>query len=65
MNTHNPPAPVEPLSYNVEDACRMIGIGRTSIYRLATEGKIRIIKVAGRSLVPADSLRALIATASN
>ena len=53
------------LAYRVNDACHIAGIGRTSLYKLATEGKLRLVKVAGRTLVDAASLRALFATASN
>jgi excisionase family DNA binding protein len=52
--------PAEPLAYRISDACRVIGIGRTSLYELAADGKLSMIKVAGRTLVPASSLRALI-----
>ena len=39
----------------------MAGFGRTLLYKLAKEGKLRLLKVAGRTLVCGDSLRALIA----
>ena len=52
-----------PLAYRVPDACRAAGIGKTSLYALAAAGKLRLVRVAGRTLVPADDLRALIASA--
>ena len=52
-----------PLAYRVPDACAVLGIGRTSIYELIAEGKLRAIKVAGRTLIDAESARALIAEA--
>jgi excisionase family DNA binding protein len=55
----------ESLAYRVNDACHITGIGRTSLYKLATEGKLRLVKVAGRTLVDAASLRALFATTTN
>ena len=55
-----PPLP-DALAYTVPDACRMGGFGRTLLYKLAKEGKLRLLKVAGRTLVCGDSLRALIA----
>jgi hypothetical protein len=61
-NTETPA--VERLAYRIPDACRAIGLGRTSIYRLATDGKLRLIKIAGRSLVDAASLRDLVKTSS-
>ena len=49
----------ERLAFRVDDACRVAGIGRTSLYKLANDGKLRLVKVAGRTLVDAASLRAL------
>jgi hypothetical protein len=38
----------------------MGGPGRTKTYALAAEGKLRLVRVAGRTLVDGDSLRALL-----
>ncbi len=57
-----PPRP-EPLAYRIPDACHVLGLGKTSIYALMGEGKLRAIKVAGRTLIDAESARALIASA--
>lgn len=48
------------LAYRIDDASHIVGLGRTTLYKLANEGKLRLIKVAGRTLVDAASLRALI-----
>jgi hypothetical protein len=56
--------PTERLAFRVADACRAIGIGRTSLYRLASERKLRLVKIAGRTLVDAASLRDLVKTSS-
>jgi hypothetical protein len=58
---HGPPPYPDALAYTVGHACRMAGFGRTLLYKLAKEGKLRLLKVAGRTLVCGDSLRALIA----
>ena len=36
----------------LDEGAHRIGIGRTSVYKLAAEGKLRLIKVAGRTLIP-------------
>lgn len=59
-NTSRP----EPIAYRIDDASHIVGVGRTSIYKLANEGKLRLIKVAGRTLVDAASLRSLIEQAA-
>jgi excisionase family DNA binding protein len=58
------PVPIEPWAYRVNDASRMVGLGRTKLYELAAEGRLKMIKVAGRTLIPAESLRALLQEAA-
>jgi excisionase family DNA binding protein len=47
------------LAYRIDEACHALGIGRTSLYELAKSGGIRLIKIAGRSLVPASEIERL------
>jgi excisionase family DNA binding protein len=51
---------VEPIALRINDAARKVGLGRTSIYELIKEGKLKTVKVAGRRLVPMSALRELI-----
>ncbi|MBF9150899.1 helix-turn-helix domain-containing protein [Novosphingobium sp. 1Y9A] len=44
----------------MSDACRVLSIGRTSLYRLVKEGRIETRKIGTRTLIPAASLRALV-----
>ena len=48
------------LSYTVEDACCISGVGKTTLYRLINEGALRASKAAGRTLILGDSLRSLL-----
>jgi excisionase family DNA binding protein len=57
-------ARLEPLAYRVGDACAVLGIGRTSLYELIAAGKLRAVCIAGRTLIPVESARALVANAS-
>jgi len=50
----------EPLAYSVADACRVSSLGRTRIYQLIGQGRLKAHKVGKRTLIPAASLRALI-----
>jgi hypothetical protein len=45
-----------PKARRVNDACRALGIGRTSLYKLASEGKIKLVHVLGRTLVPESEI---------
>lgn len=51
---------LQPLAYSIEDATRVSSIGRTRLYQLINEGKLKANKIGKRTLIPADSLRALI-----
>ena len=48
--------------YTREEVCKRIRIGTTTFYRLANKGKIRILKVAGKTLVDADELDEAVET---
>ena len=40
----------------------VFGISRSGLYRLAAEGRIRLVKIGARTLVDAASVRAFLAT---
>ena len=47
------------LTYTVNEACRMLSIGRSSLYDLVKSGDLQLVKIAGRSLVPRSELERL------
>lgn len=53
-----------PISFSIKGACAATGLSRTKIYALIADGRLRAVKIDGRTLIPADSLRALIAEVS-
>lgn len=58
-----PPRPVAPpnaMAFRVNDACVHAGISRTTLYRLITNGQLKALNVAGRTVIEGDSLRALL-----
>lgn len=40
----------------------IFGLSRSNLYRLAADGKIRMVKIGARTLVDAASVRAFLAT---
>ncbi|MEJ1157374.1 helix-turn-helix domain-containing protein [Prosthecomicrobium sp. N25] len=54
----------ERLAYTVADACKVLGIGRTTLYKLASEGVLKLVRIGGRTLVPRRELDSLIERAS-
>jgi len=52
---------VEPLLLPIPDACRVLGVGKTNLYKLVAEERLRIVKLGRLSRVPMADLRALAA----
>lgn len=52
---------IEPITMRVPDACRYIGVSRSTLYVLIAEGEIEIVKLGCSTLVMTESLKALIA----
>ena len=52
--------PAHALTFTVQSASELSGIGKTKLYELLREGKLRRIKVGDRTLIGGDSLRALL-----
>ena len=48
------------LAYRVSDTCHAGGFGKSTLYKLAAEGRLELIRIRGRTLVTADSLHRLI-----
>ncbi|MBL4717159.1 MAG: helix-turn-helix domain-containing protein [Erythrobacter sp.] len=44
----------------VPEACRYLGIGRSSLYVLIGEGEVEVIKLGSSTLVLTASLRSLV-----
>lgn len=49
-----------PLAFSIKDACNTLSLGKTTIFALIKEGRLRVVRIGGRTLIPADSLRALL-----
>jgi excisionase family DNA binding protein len=53
---------MEALAVSINDAAKALGLGRTSIYAMITDGRLQAFKLGRRTLVKADSIRRLVAT---
>jgi excisionase family DNA binding protein len=49
------------LAYSIKEACRASSLGRSTLYAHISAGRLRAVRVGGRTVIPAESLRALIA----
>lgn len=55
---------MQPLAYRVNDFAKASGLGRTSIYELIKDGKLKAVKIAGRTLIPAAEAQRLFGEAA-
>ena len=52
--------PIEPICVRINDAARMIGIGRTKLYELISSGELETVKIGKATRVTTASLRELV-----
>ena len=50
----------QPLAYTIAEACRALRIGRTKLYSLIGDGKLRARKNGRRTIIMYDDLRRLL-----
>lgn len=46
--------------YTIREACRVSTLGRATIYNHINAGRLHVVRVGGRTLIPAESLHKLI-----
>ena len=51
---------VEPICVRINDAARMIGVGRTKLYELIADGEVETVKLGKSTRVITASLHRLI-----
>jgi excisionase family DNA binding protein len=56
MHKHETPK----LAYSIAEACTAIGISRSKLYQLISLKRIATRKIGSRTIIPAESLRALV-----
>ena len=52
--------PAHALAFTVQAATELSGLGKTTLFALLRDGKLRRVKVGDRTLIGGDSLRALL-----
>lgn len=51
---------IAPIAMRVPEACRYLGIGRSTLYVLLNEGEIEYIKLGSSTLILTESMRSLV-----
>lgn len=54
---HAPPK----VGYSIREACLASSLSKSSIYNAISAGKLRAVRVGGRTIIPADALHSLLA----
>lgn len=49
------------LAYSIAEACRATSLGRTSIYAHIKSNRLSVVRIGGRTLIPAAELEAFLA----
>jgi excisionase family DNA binding protein len=52
----------EPLAVSVDEAARRLSVGRTLLYDLIRQGKVRAVKLGTRTIIPATEISRLLDT---
>lgn len=48
------------IAYSIREACRASSLGRTTLYGHIAAGRLRAVRIGGRTIIPAESLHKLI-----
>lgn len=48
------------LAFSIREACAASSLGKTTLYTHINSGRLKAIRVGGRTLIPAESLHALL-----
>ena len=48
------------IAYSINEACQATSLGRTTIYNHIAAGRLPVIRVGGRTIIPADALHAFV-----
>lgn len=52
--------PLEPLALSINEAAKVLGLGRTSIYAMLGDGRLESFKLGRRTLIKTASIRRLV-----
>ena len=60
MTHYDPAKPVDKRAYSVQEAAKIYGWSRSTLYKMMNDGTLRSIKIGGRRLIARDVLETLI-----
>lgn len=48
------------IAYSIREACAASSLGRSTLYNHIAAGRLRVVRVGGRTIIPAEALHALL-----
>ncbi len=60
MNIATPTLPAQPRAHSFSEGQRILGISRSTFYRLEATSKIKLLRIGRRTLIPADEIERLL-----
>jgi excisionase family DNA binding protein len=64
--SHQLPPAIERQGLRIEEAAHALGCGRTTVFKLIREGRLRVVKLGTRTVIPRNEIeRILGATGSD
>ena len=60
MSATEPVSAFRPITVSVKEACRLIGVGNTTLWAMIKDGRLKTIRIGRRRLVVYASIRALL-----
>lgn len=55
----------EKLAYRIADACHSLSISRSSLYNMIRDGRVKAVKIAGRTLILRSEIERLLSEVAN
>ena len=60
MNIATATLPAQPRAHSFREGQRILGISRSTFYRLEAAEKIKLLRIGRRTLIPADEIERLL-----
>ncbi len=57
-----PKVPADKITFTLKEASEALGVGKSTLYKALADGTLSAIKLGNRTLIPADALRAWLAS---
>ena len=48
------------IAYSIREACAASSLGRSTLYNHIAAGRLRVVRVGGRTIIQAEALHALL-----